>query len=215
MPIPAPQVGVTEVHMLGLVASGGSTNKIADFVFHFRRTTTVNPIVKTAVETAFQAAIAVPVCAALNSRFVQTSSTVRWVNDALDPPFPVTRAIAGGVAGDGQAMHMAAYLLMRTGLRGRSYRGSKHFFPLSEADSTAPNSDIMNAASLVLWGAVAAALAAGFTDANANVWVPCILSRKLSKLVTNPTTVVTNDVTLVLINKRFGRMRRREVRSVY
>jgi hypothetical protein len=215
MPIPATQITQVEIIANGIAAAGGSNNKKFEFVFAFRRTSNVNPLVKANIETAFQTAIMIPVTNALNNRYAQTFNTVRYLNDALDAPVPVARAVAGAIAGDGMPMHNAAYLLARTGLRGRSYKGGKHFGPLSEADTTAGTEDILNAASLILWGLVATAWLAGFTDANGNVWAPCILSRTLSQLTANPTNVVTNDVTQILINKRVGRMRHREVQSVY
>jgi len=215
MPIPNNQILVGEVHLLGTGAAGGSTSKPFDFTFHYRRTTPLLPITKAALDAIFQTTVAVPIAAAVNARWTQQSNTVRWVNDALDAPVPFAHALVGGVPGDGMAMHVSSYLLMRTGLRGRSYRGSKHFGPLSEADATNPNPDIMNAASLALWTAVATAMTTALVDANGNTWNPCIMSRTLSKTTPNPTTIVTNDVTLILVNKRFGRMKKREVKSVY
>lgn len=215
MPIPANQITVAEVQMQGNVAAGGSNNRAADFVFHFRRTSVTAPVTKTALETIFQSQIALPIVAALNARFQQTANTVRWVNDALDAPVPVSRAVVGGVAGDGMPTTQSVFILMRTGLRGRSFRGSKHFFPLSEADTTTPNADILNAAALALWATAITAMGTPMVDANGNTWVLTILSRKLSKLTANPTTVVTNDVTLLLLNKRIGKMRHRAVKSVY
>jgi hypothetical protein len=215
MPIPANQIQVAEVHMNGIVAAGGSTNRLANFVFHYRRTSVVNPVTKASLEAIFQSTVCVPVCAALNARYTQSNNTVRWVNDALDPPVPTTRAVVGGRAGDSMPTLSAAYILMRTALRGRSYRGSKHFFPLSESDTTTGTDDILNAAALALWATAITAMGTPLVDSNGNTWVLTILSRKLSKLVSNPTTVVVNDATLLLINKRVGRMSKREVRSIY
>jgi len=213
--IPDTSIFIGEVEMKGIVTAGGSNAVNSDAVFQFRRTTNVNVLSKSALEAAFQTNIALNITAALNARYTQSMNTVRWVNDALDQPVATSRAIAGSQAGECLPTSVSAYLLSRTGLRGKSYKGSKKLFPFSEADTTLATADLWNAAALARLATIAAAWLAGFTDANGNVWVPCVLSRKLSTLTTNPTTVVTNDITAVLVNKRVGRMKRRMVRSVY
>lgn len=215
MPIPLTSIETVEIQSRGLIASGGSTSKATNFTYHFRRTATVAPITHAAIDTAFQAAIGVPQAAALNARWSQQNNSVRYVDDALDAPVFYSHVVVGGVAGDSMSTIMSVYLLLRTGIRGKSYRGCKHLAPASEADTTAATDDILNAAALIRYGALASAILAGFTDANGNVWVPVILSKTLSQLLTNPTTVVKTDVTSVLVNKRLGRMKRRQVTSVY
>lgn len=215
MPIPQNQITHAEVQMLGTAAAGGSNSKAIDLVFIFRRTAVVLPVVKAQVDAAFQAAIAVPIDAALNARFSQGSNTVRWVNDAQDVPVAFAHVVVGGVAGDSMATSHAAFILMRTGIRGKSFRGGKHLGPMSEADTTAGTDDIFNAAALARLATVSAAILAGFVDGGGNVWVPSILSRKLSILKTNPTTLVANDVNGIAVNKRVGYMTHRRVRSFY
>src|SRR5438132_566797 len=84
MPIPNASVQHAEIHVLGLIASGGSTARITNFTFAYRRTNTVNVPSKAALDAAFQAAVVVPLAAALNNRFTQKLNTVRWLNDPLD-----------------------------------------------------------------------------------------------------------------------------------
>lgn len=215
MPIPVNQQLNFEVAVQGLISAGGSSTVKTVNVFHYQRTTNVNPISKTNIDTAFQAAVVVPLGAALNNRWTQQNNAVRCVDDALDSPVQFSHAVVGAVAGDGMTSIEAAFVLMRTGLRGKSYRGSKHFGPLSEADTTAGTEDIFNAAALARWGAVVTAINGGFTDANGNVWLPTVISRKLSQLRVNPTTVIANVVSQIVLNKRIGRLRRREAASVY
>lgn len=215
MPIPSNQITIVEIAVTGNVAAGGSNSKPFVFVFHFRRTATVLAVSKTQVDTAFQAAIVVPLALALNITFTQANNQLRWLNDALDAPIAFSHASVGAITGDRMATIDASFLLMRTGLRGKSYRGSKHFGPMSESDSTSGTDDIWNAGCLTRLGAVAAAILAGFTDAAGNVWVPSVVSRRLSQLTTNPTTLVANDVVQIAVNKRIGSMRHRHVKSVY
>jgi hypothetical protein len=215
MPIPLSSVTHIEIGMFGTVAAGGSNAKASVATFQYRRTATVLTISKAAVETAFQAAICVPLTNALNARYAQTFNTVRYLDDATDFPSQVTRAVAGQIAGECLTTAESLFLLLRTGLRGKSYRGAKKLFPFSESDTTLATADLWNAGALARFATLAAAILAGFTDATGNVWVPQVVSKKLSQLTANPTTVVGNDVTSVLINKRVGTMRHRKVKSVY
>jgi hypothetical protein len=121
----------------------------------------------------------------------------------------------GAVAGDSMPMHCSVFILLKTGLKGKSYRGSKKFGPLSESDTAAGGDDILDAGALTKWGALNTAIVQPFTDGSGVVWTPCIVSRKLSQLKVNPTTVVQNQVTVGLLRKSIGRMKKREAKSVY
>jgi hypothetical protein len=215
MPIPATSISTAEIRVFGNIASGGVTSKPTNWGFYFTRTSTVPPLVKSQIDTAFQAAILPDLGLALNVRWLQAFNTIRFLDDALDAPVQVNHAVAGAVAGDGMPSFNSAFLLFRTGLRGKSFRGSKHFAPLSEADTTIATEDILNAAALTRFGAIKTDLLAGFTDASGNVWRLQVFSKTLSQVLVNPTTVVVNTVNAILINKRIGRMKRREVKSSY
>lgn len=215
MPIPFNQVTVCEVAMRGLMDAGGSNSIPTNFLFHFRRTAvTVDPT-KTAINTAFLAGPAAAIAAALNQRWNSTLNDIRYPNDATDPYQSFTTALSGAITGDSLVSDDAAYLLFRTALRGRQFRGSKHLGPMSESDRTTAAEDLWNAACLTRLAAINTALLAGFTDSTGNIWKFCILSRSLSQLSVNPTIVTVNDVTQGLVNKRTGSMLRRKVASVY
>jgi hypothetical protein len=216
MPIAPNLITVAEIVLRGISSAGGSSAKNINLVFHYRRVATaVNPT-KAALDTVFQATVAVPVIAALNARFTQGSTFIRWMNDAQDAYSSFAHAVVGGVGGDSMPDHEAAFLLYRTGLRGRSYRGSKHLGPMSEADTTGGTDDIFNAASLARLATAAAAMILPLPDATPNTWNPCVLSRvNPAQYIVNPTTVVSNDAISVSINKRVGTMRRRRVASIY
>ena len=215
MPIPNSQQLHVEIIASGIVAAGGSNTKASASVFDFRRTATVLTINKANVEAAFQTAIMIPITNALNARYTQTFTTVRILDDAQDFPSQVTRAVAGAIAGESLTTAESLFLLARTALRGKSFRGNKKLFPFSETDTTLATADLWNAGALGRFATIAAAWLAGFTDADGNIWKPFIVSRKLSQLKVNPTTVVSNQVASVLVNKRVGTMRKRKVKSVY
>jgi len=215
MSIPLTSIFVAEISMKGLISGGGSNTVNTDFVFHCKRASTAVSPTKAALDTAFQAGWAASIIAALNARWTQKTNEVRWVDDALDAPTPFTHVNVGAIAGDSMASHVSVFMLFKTGIRGRSYRGGKHFGPFSEADATTANDDILNAAATTRVAAIATALAVPLTDSTGNIWTLSVLSRTLSTLTPNPTTVAANNVTTILINKRFANMKRRQVSSVY
>lgn len=215
MAIPANQILNAEIIMQGLIASGGSNAVNTQFIFQYRRTTVALDPSKAALATAFQAGPGAAIVAALNARWSEQFVSVRWINDALDQALPFTNVNAGAIAGDSLASHCAAFMLFRTGIKGRSFRGGKHFGPFSESDVTGAADDIFNAAALARLATIASALAAPLVDATPNTWKLSIYSRVLSQSKTNPTTIVANDVATILTNKRVANMKRRQVKSVY
>lgn len=216
MPLPANLLTVAEVKIFGKMASGGSTTKNTVNTLHFRRTSVVNPISEVHIDTAFQAAIAAKVLLALNNRWAQTFNTVRLINDPTRVPVQVSHANPGAVAGDSMPSFNYAYTLIRSQFRGKSFKGNLKLGPLSESNTTAGTDDILNAGAITLFGNVGAAILAGFTDADGNVWVSVVFSRTLSNLTIIPAAIVTTvDTVSTLLNKRIGRMKRRESSSAY
>lgn len=211
MPILPALIFDAEVTILGTAAVGGSNVTPSVNVFNFKRTTNVNALSKLALFNIFQTNIITPLLAAANVRYTPTAVSVRWLNDALDLPVIFAAAGVGAIASDSMPSDDAVYYLYRTALRGRSYRGSKHFGPLSEVDTT---QDLLTGAGLARWVTLKTALVTPNTDANGNVWVPSVLSRLLSQLRTNPTNVVNNFVTEVLLDLNVGTMRKRRSRTV-
>lgn len=215
MPISPTLITHAEIVLAGQVAAGGSNSRTWATVWNYRRTSTVSALSKTALATAFVGTLKAPLLAALNVRLTLANLSIRWIDDALDAPFYVTETGSGAVTGDSMPTDNAVYLMFGTGLRGRSYRGSKHLFPVSESATTSGTDDILNSGAITLFGAVAAAALLAITDSSGNVWNPCVYSRTLSQPRVNPTSIVTNDVVSVSLNKRVGSMRHRKVKSVY
>lgn len=211
MPILPALIFNAEVVILGKSTTGGSSETPSINVFNFKRTTNVGALSKAALNTIFQANILAPLLAAANVRYTPQTVAIRWIDDALDGPQLFAAAGNGAIATDSLPSDAAIYYLYRTALRGRSYRGSKHFSPGSEVDTT---NDLLTGAGLARWATLKTALATPLTDANANIWQAAVVSRLLSQLVTNPTTVVSNFVTEVLLDLNVGTMRKRRSKTV-
>jgi hypothetical protein len=215
MSIPVGSQRTIEVVMNGVAAANGGNAKNIANVYHFFRTTNVNPVSKAHIETAFQGAIGALVIALLNVRYAQTTTTVRIVDDAQDQAVIFPEAGVGAIAGDSMAVEDMAFLLMRTGIRGKSFKGNKKYGPLSETDSTLATADVLNAAAIARFNTLSAALLAGFGDADGNHWQTMVLSRELSQLILNPTNVIAFPVVQLALNHRISSMRRRKIASVY
>lgn len=209
--IPDTDITTVEVAMKGTSVSDTGEAKTIINVYHFRRTNTTFALSKSQINTAFQAGIGAAVLAALNERYTQSENIIRWVDDALDPPQSFTQTGTGAITGESHPDFVTASLQLKTGLRGRHYRGAKRYAPISEADT---KGDVLDASGITLITAIGTAILAGFVDANGNNWEPVILSTTLSQLQTNPTTVVANDITSTRLNKSLGIMKRRKIKTV-
>jgi len=204
-----------EIIVKGAMTAQGSNTINTVNLFHYKKTAGSGASDKPSLVTQFVNTVLGPLAGVLNARWSSSIVSVRWFDDATDPYLDTPTVKPGIITGDSLPPHCALFLLQRTGLRGKSYKGGHHFGPLSESDTTAPTNDILNAAAVTAWNSMLVNLKANLSDANSNVWTPCVLSRKLSQLKTNPTNVVAATVTSVLLNKRIGRLRHREVHSQY
>jgi hypothetical protein len=211
MAIPANQIFTAEVTILGSQAAAGSNSTPAINVFNFkRRTNVVNPT-KAALNTVFQANIIAPLLAAANIRYTPINVSIRWIDDALDPLQFFAAAGVGAIGTDSVPSDDAVYMLLRTANRGKHYRGAKHFAAANEVDTLG---DILTGAGLVRWQTLQTALAAPLVDATPNTWDLAVFSKSLSTYRTNPTNIISNPVTQVLLDLNIGTMRRRRSKTV-
>jgi hypothetical protein len=109
----------------------------------------------------------------------------------------------------------AAYMLLKTAFRGKSYRGFKRLGPLSESDTTAAAEDIFNAAAIARYTTLRTALITPIVDASPNQWTFEVVSRLLSNLNVTPCVIESADVNEIRLNKRITRSSSRETASVY
>lgn len=209
--IPLAQCQVAEVIIHGTMAAGGSSVAPAISVFHLKRTTTVNPWSNANIGAMVVATYLVPLLAASNTRYTPNRVSVRCVNDATDMPIDTAAPGNGAIATDGLPSDDAVCFILKTALRGKKYQGAKHFAGPNEVDTT---DDILTGAGKTRWKAVGASLLAPQGDASGNTWNLCVLSRSLSQLKVNPTTVVSNNVSGINIDLNIGTMRRRRSKTV-
>lgn len=191
-------------------AAGGSAKKVI-IKFDYRRIATVNVPSKADLAAAFAAGPYAAILTAANVRFGNGVAYIRWLNDAQNPFVPFVLAGAGATVTDSLPSYNAIYMLLSTAVRGRSYMGSKHFPGGSESDTTG---DLLSGGGLANWQAVQTAILTPITDATPNTWKLCVVSGKLSQIKVNPTFMSSEDVTVVVLDKSLGTMRRRKIATV-
>ncbi len=215
MPIPAAQLKTAEIVVSGSAAAKGSSTVRTVTIFHFRRTAFVNDPSKAAIVTAFTASDGVPLLAAMNLGWTWDHTQCRFLEDVTDNYNLVANGSSGTQTGDRFPPHVAIYMDLATGLRGRRYKGSKHLSPISESDTSAATADILNAGALGRFNDIGTAILAGFTTPEPNAWVPVVVSKKYADIIAVPAVFPSADVIAVNVNQRLGRMKRRQVLSVY
>lgn len=211
MPIANADQKVIELIHTGISAEGGSNSVPVKNVYHFYRTTTVALISKAGVFTAWKAAIGDKVILALSERYTSQNAEIRCINDAEERFSTHTFTDPGAIAGESIASRDCVTLILRSDTRGAWARGRKHYGPIAEADVA---DDCLDASGIALWGTVKTNLLAGFTDALGNVWKPCVVSKKYSQLIVNPTELFYYPVTEILLNLNIGEMGSRKVDTV-
>lgn len=139
----------------------------------------------------------------------------------MDDPTAATAinptATVGTGVGDLYAPDTAVYMQLKTGFRGRSYFGSKHFGGAQESQI---DKGLLTTGGRTAWDTVRTKLLSytttGLVDTAGNSWKLIVLSRVLSNLTASPAVFTGADVASILTNRRIGTMgRRRGVRSAF
>lgn len=197
-------------------ANGGGSRNIAN-VFHYRKSVTGSAFNKANIESQFQTIVGAKVLLAANQDYVQAGTSVRLIDDLTDPPVTFTETGVGAIATDRMPDYNTVVVQLKTGLKGKSGRGSKHFAGVAEAQTTG---DILTGTGPTVWGAVRDACAAVLNDSDGNTWVPIINSHRPPAVWFQPpgpvvtAVVVSNDITSAVLNLSLGIMKRRKVRTV-
>jgi len=196
------------------VARGGGVKNFYN-IFHFSRANNALAISESTIAAAFATAIQTPLLAALNVDYTQTALTVRLFEDSTRITYILSQSGVGAISGDRLPDFGSVTIQLKSTVRGRSGRGSKHLGPIAESDTT--GDDLVSGA-VTRFQTLGAAIVAGFTDSNSNVWTPGLKGapRLLSpaQYLVNPTTTVFTSITSYLLNKSLGTMRRRKIKTV-
>lgn len=190
-------------------ADGGAVKNIAN-IFYFKRDTPLLPMDVANLVTVFQGDVMPDILAALNVDYTLKGYLARCIDDAEEAPIFVADTSVGGTSGERLPDYAAVSVQLITPLRGRNYRGSKHFGPITEADTTG---DIIAAGAVSKMAKLAINSKLDLTDTDANHWVPVVFSPSLSQIDANPTTVITAPIVNAITNQLLGTMRRRKTKA--
>jgi hypothetical protein len=201
---------VASVIVKGTLATGGSNAIAPSINLAYRWTSGPGIKSKLALSNAFEAGPYAAMLAAFNVAWANGTTNIRFLDDVTDPTLTTVLAGVGAIATDRLPSTMAVYFFIKSNVRGRRAQGSKHFAAASEIDTTG---DIL-VAGLARWTAIATAMVLQLTDANADIWTPCIVSKKSSQIRFTPERVVYNDIAQIVVNQDIGIMRKRKVARV-
>lgn len=180
-------------------------------VFHLKRVVNTNPFDPTNVAAVMGSWYDDFPATAQATQFQVDQTEARQLDDptAATGVDPTNRI--GQITGDLYASDAAVYIQLKSGLRGRSYFGSKHFAAPVEAQIT--GGYLNTATGQPIWAPIAAGIldlaVTGVTDADGNVWKLIILSKQLSNLESSPATFTYAIPVSCPLNTRIGTMGRR------
>jgi hypothetical protein len=182
-------------------------------VFHYRLLSGV-PDTAVAITNAFSAVVSGPTHLEQNWWTTDTthvSDDGRWIDDATVQYYSNPSGNAGAIALPRLPGDVCCSFLIRGSQRGKNFRGAKRLCPVATAFAL---KDELSAAGITAAALVNGYISANLTTANGSVMTPFVLSRALSQLRVNPTTIVGSDKLSVLTNKTLGTMRRRREKTV-
>lgn len=189
-------------------ANGNSSNFVN--VIHLRNQTTGVVTTEANLLTAIRTILNAVLPSALSVASLGKTAKLRFMDSPVTGYVAGTAYSAGTVTGDRLPTFNSVVQQKKTGVRGRSYKGSIHWGPIAESQTTL---DELNAGAITLWEAVEAAIwngGAGFTVSGGTVWKLSVISILLSNLVSNPCVFTGADVNAMSTNKVIGTMRRRK-----
>ncbi len=136
--------------------------------------------------------------------------TVRNFNDPLDPGEIIPIAVPGAIVTDMLPFFNAVTVQLRTAVRGRSYKGSKHHSGVPEADTTLNR---LNAGALARWQPVRDVDKAPLPGVGANVWAAALNSPTAAAKMVPPVALVVTPILSATLNLTIGTMKRRKEKT--
>jgi len=202
---------VVEVVVQGHSIEANGQSKPIWNIFHWHNTAGVMSESALAFGNAFVAQIWPTVAAALSIGYVADQVLARLLDNATEQYAVCTKQGNGVVIGDRLPSHACVTVRLKTAQRGKNYRGSKHLSPVAESDTL---TDEIDPAQQSKWNSATIAISQTFSTATiGGYWTPCIVSRNLSQLKTDPVTIIGADVTQGILNLTIGTMRHRKEKT--
>lgn len=187
------------------LATGEARIKKVYNVYDYLRSASGTPPTMATILAAFKSAVLTPLGNCLSVSYVKAYCDLRWLDDPTNPYTIIADGVNGQVAGDSLPSVNNVSMQLKTGLRGRIYRGAKRYGPIAESHTTL---DYLNSTAIALWATFQTAYLTPFVAGGYN-FSPVVVSQKSSTF--NPTTaiVVATPVTTTIVNAYLGIMRKR------
>lgn len=211
MPVADSQKLTVELVTKGTIATGGAGVKPCLNVYHYRRASGTPPINKANIAAKFDALIFAFIAPVLHLSYTCNEIDIRFLEDNLDAYEGEAVSEAGAATGDRAPDYECVTIQLKTNKRGRNYRGSKHFSPLSEAQTDA---DVIDSAAIPDFITIRDTLILPFSDVDGNTWSPFVWSRDQSTLAGDLWTIAGAGVVEAVLNKTLGTVRSRKPKTV-
>jgi len=184
---------------------------LAQNIWHVRRQTGSTAVTLAAIGTAFATLVDTELAAAMSVSAGAGQLYGRWLDSPTFGWETLSALSAGSVSGDSLPNLTTVTMQLKSGIRGRSYNGSKHFAGIAESSTT---KDKLNSTGISLWDAVRDSLEVWMVDADnaGSGFGMCVISQVLSDQVSDPCVFTGADVTDIKLNVIIGTMRRRRER---
>jgi hypothetical protein len=180
-----------QVIVKGTIAALDMSTVSTYSTLHYRRSLRVADFNPTNFITAFHAMVKADWKALASASWSWGSTSVRCIDDAADGGIAVDVGEVGGVGGECLPAFNQQLVAKYTAFRGKHYRG-RLFVPSVPESSVDGNT--LKGTALAALQTMADDIGALITDADDNQYVPWLFSASLSQILTNPTTVIGEDV---------------------
>jgi hypothetical protein len=202
---------VVQIIIQGTVSeTGGSGKNVFNVFTYFQNPNQPGPPTAVAVANVFLTNVWAAFAPLISIAWVPTATMCRYLDITTNPLLAAAIPTGGGKALPRLPSQQAVVTPFRTSLRGKNYRGSKHWGPIDTASVT---SDELTAAAVTAWTAQLPNLLANL-PVGGQTFSPCVVSRSLSQLARDPVTINGAIITQALLNKTIGTMRRRKEKTV-
>jgi hypothetical protein len=202
---------VVQIIVQGTVPeTGGSTKNIFNVFTYFQNPNQPGPPTAVAVANQFLTQVWPGIAAQLSVAYTGTGTLARYLDITTNPALSGNIPANGAIALPRLPSQQAVVTPFRSSLRGKNYRGSKHFSPIPTASVTG---DELTAGAVAAWQALLPSFIATMT-VGGQTFSPCVVSRSLSQLAKDPVSIQGAVITQALLNKTIGTMRRRKEKTV-
>lgn len=203
--------GIIEIKLFAVVAEPPASGHNTVSVWHYaQQVTNPNQPDPVAVLTQFGGTITLALSQLLHHDWAVTQTTARWMDLPTNPEAINAAPISGAKTGDRLPTFNSVVYQLKTPFRGKEYKGRKAFAAIAEADTT---EDELVDPALTNWKNFINNILLPLTVSGQTL-IPVVLSRKNSPLVGGVQTLQAAPITVALLNKTIGTMRKRKMKTV-